>query len=1735
MEGKSRFFVVLAICVLMLCVMPVWADVHYVDSARPNDSGDGLSWENAEKTVQAAIYASVSGDEIWVKAGTYTGCITMKSGIGLYGGFDGAETEKSERDWQTNVTTLHGDGTGSVILSPISATSTIVDGFTITGGTGTWIYNSYRGGGIYVWGGMTIKNNIITDNELDHVTNTLSLGGGICAGGDCTITGNQITNNIGDGDLTTYGGGLWVGGCVTVEHNLISGNSAVGTGGLHIDGGNHSPTGSIKYNTIINNSGRGLVVSQVTGGTVANNLIAGNTATFNGSGIECASPVDVINNTVVYNSTTSACGGIIVNKVNAHLANNIVAFNDGYEIYKTQTGSDTPILSCNCVYDTSGSLYYDFSSDEYADDISSNPLFVDAANGDFHLQSTSPCIDAGYDSVVDTSWLDMDGMLRQIDHVPGGSIVDIGADEYPDTTAPSTPVVTDDGAYTTSNGELHFTWTAATDAESDIARYWYAIGTSSDGSDTSITGGWAEVSSSTLETTATGLTLSTGSTYYISVKAENGQGLIGTAGISNGIACDSGHLVMHVKTASDGGNDNNDGYSWGNSKATIANAIQNTSSDGEIWVKAGTYNEAVTLTSGRKLYGGYSGEGNTRDISTFVTTLDGTGKNNAVVTGAWQATTDTIIDGFTITNGVGCQVAWGPAGGGIYCNGSSLAISNNTITGNTAKLGGGIYSVNCSPVISNNSIINNTTASTGGSGGGVYCYGGSAIISGNTISGNTSSNTGGGVIVASTGSPIITDNTISGNTAVSYGGILSSASNVTISNNVVRSNTAASIGGILCSGGAGSIYNNLIIGNASTNSSGAGIFCQDGAVHDVVNNTIVENTCSTTTGAGVMSYNASPNITNNIVAFNSSGIYKVGSGTATLLKNCVYDNSGGNYYPTDLSHSTDISANPNFVDSTNNNFNLQTSSPCIDAGDDEATGVPNKDIDGITRPIDGNGDSIANIDMGAYEYHRDVAVFESGGTANRRVIGFVNYPVGEEFWNSSTGALNTNYEELLDKWNLGAIRTGTFDRIAWDAQKMPTYKYWNDAIENDGWDAWAFITSNGHILGFDGYFDIISKSNAAWCQMVNMSGILDSYGAAVQDTDGLMTQGAFAPNDPNRDTDLEPSAEERAHWCDDITDQNYGQYTIYKRAQEMAAHLRNNYTSGPRYYELGNETYYHLPIPAAYWKQGENISRVTWGGLDTNSEKLASSWYDPNNPNDFTLDMSFDWTSGHTINDEDPNVLYIGFPYKPWSLRFEMRSAGVGGNLVWQHQKSDGTWDTITPTGAVINDCTWANRAEQIDPNGILEDVENLRISNQYVVANGSVAVTSNSCDLFFLPMPAIWNSSAQEWVGYSAENWDTNGEHHNDWERTQPSEIGGSDVRKLYWLRVYADTAFETAPREWLIKRYYPDPKSWLDSCNKMYDAIKDQVNGDPDGVVLNSGLGLGYMDGEYFEGTKVYKYRNRQYWYYLTNNTYRDKWDGVVIHPYVRTYSKADVPGMVDNLSLGLMKQINDMQDLLDDEELGTRKIACTEWGSNPDVTTSELKACALADGLFCLDGVLAMMRSNADLATWHCIVPNKLNLSSPFYTDESRSYLSSYPTANTHYVVRPVGLAMQMAANHFRTTEHTVTRCLGGASCKAYAFSESGKTSTMVLINPTGEEKTLSLSWPDVAGKSIFVSYLRTKSGFAPSLYNDNEDATNYPNNLEVELTDHTDSGMDVPSDGTFTCDVPAYSAVGIEFRD
>jgi len=120
----------------------------------------------------------------------------------------------------------------------------------------------------------------------------------------------------------------------------------------------------------------------------------------------------------------------------------------------------------------------------------------------------------------------------------------------PDSSPPVTPVVDDYGEDTASASELQARWTSS-DPESGIAEYMYAIGTSPGETDVV---DWTSAGTDT-EVACTGLTLTSGTTYYFAVKARNAHGVWSEVGVSDGIMVMDGQPQDDGGQATDGGGD----------------------------------------------------------------------------------------------------------------------------------------------------------------------------------------------------------------------------------------------------------------------------------------------------------------------------------------------------------------------------------------------------------------------------------------------------------------------------------------------------------------------------------------------------------------------------------------------------------------------------------------------------------------------------------------------------------------------------------------------------------------------------------------------------------------------------------------------------------------------------------------------------------------------------------------------------------------------------------------------------------------------------------------------------------------------------------------------------------------------------------------------------------------------------------------------------------------------------
>jgi hypothetical protein len=380
----------------------------------------------------------------------------------------------------------------------------------------------------------------------------------------------------------------------------------------------------------------------------------------------------------------------------------------------------------------------------------------------------------------------------------------------------------------------------------------------------------------------------------------------------------------------------------------LQDALTTSQSNGEddtIRSVQGTYIGNFTYDSSEgysvTLKGGYTERCLERLINPSNTILDGNNTDRTLYLKNSNGG-DITVEGFTIKNGSA------ESAGGVRaeCDSGDIIITNNFITKNSTLSPSGnpapgagiwIYSISGNLIVDNNTITENSAMGVGG-GGCALSGSGSIDVNNNIITYNTAGDSGGGIYFMSE-NITVANNTITGNNAKNYGGgVAFPFSSGTLINNTMAKNAAGAAGG-----GVSALASNLIL----------------------INNTITTN-WSYTSGGGmhVLSLDNKADVYNNIIWDNEGGdIYLEGSGTFNGFNNDYHGLFG--IWTNQASNKDD---DPLFVDSENYDYHLQPDSPCIDKGTNDAPELPDKDKDGKPRIIDGNGNDIAIVDIGAYEF-----------------------------------------------------------------------------------------------------------------------------------------------------------------------------------------------------------------------------------------------------------------------------------------------------------------------------------------------------------------------------------------------------------------------------------------------------------------------------------------------------------------------------------------------------------------------------------------------------------------------------------------------------------------------------------------------------------------------------------------------------------------------------------------------
>jgi uncharacterized repeat protein (TIGR01451 family) len=467
---KRAWITIIAVVAGAALALLVWprsaradGSVIYVDQGATG-AATGLSWADAYTNLQAALTVANPGDEIWVAEGVYTptnvagqfATFYLESGVALYGGFDGSETGREERDWEANETILSGD-LGSenafhVVTASGTDATTVLDGFTITGG-----WASVSGGGLHGEGGGMLNNNgspTLTNVTFSGNRASDSGGGMYNSGGspmltNVTFSGNRATDSGGgmlnnNGNPTLYN--------VTFSSNHVDGYP--GGGGMYAGSGNPTLINvTFSANSCGDNDGGG-IYDWSGSSTLINVVFSGNSADLGGGmRTDDNSPV-LINVTFSGNAATDPLsgtgGGMYIDESHPRLTNcilwgNTTAYAYGSPQMAFTQGGASATINHSLVQDQNGVnvCSYDFvTCDDHV--INTNPQFA----GGLRLNDNSPAIDAGDNDAVPADTYDLDGDGNIVEPLPYDRAGDRRLVEHPrsDTGSGAAPLV-DMGAY----------------------------------------------------------------------------------------------------------------------------------------------------------------------------------------------------------------------------------------------------------------------------------------------------------------------------------------------------------------------------------------------------------------------------------------------------------------------------------------------------------------------------------------------------------------------------------------------------------------------------------------------------------------------------------------------------------------------------------------------------------------------------------------------------------------------------------------------------------------------------------------------------------------------------------------------------------------------------------------------------------------------------------------------------------------------------------------------------------------------------------------------------------------------------------------------------------------------------------------------------------------------------------------------------------------------------------------
>lgn len=449
-------------------VVPLYVtEIIYVD-ASANGASDGSSWTDAYTDLQDAFARAYPGVQIWVAQGIYKptsvasdrmATFQMVNGTQVYGGFPSGGATFANRDPRSFLTILSGDIDNNDLNVPAANSTEIIGGNSYHVVTSSNVQNSTVLDGFTISGGQSNGGSNPTGGGL-HNTNSSDL---------------QLENVVFSGNLAINGGGMLNdSGSPSLISVLFQGNRATSNGGgLHNNDSDLRLTNTVfRGNTAIRGAG---IYNAGSNTTLVNGLFSGNEAAANGGGMYNLGGQPALENvTFATNHAQTLGGGIYNENGSAPQINNTLFWGNssgGGNIGQSQITNvnATPVIHFSLIQGALAGGSWDTSLGvDAGGNIDADPVFTqnpdpgpdlvwgtnDDDYGNLRLQAESAAIDAGDNNAVSFDVQDLDGDNESGEPLPydlenAPRFTDVTT--TPDTGA-GTPPIVDIGAYEASLG-----------------------------------------------------------------------------------------------------------------------------------------------------------------------------------------------------------------------------------------------------------------------------------------------------------------------------------------------------------------------------------------------------------------------------------------------------------------------------------------------------------------------------------------------------------------------------------------------------------------------------------------------------------------------------------------------------------------------------------------------------------------------------------------------------------------------------------------------------------------------------------------------------------------------------------------------------------------------------------------------------------------------------------------------------------------------------------------------------------------------------------------------------------------------------------------------------------------------------------------------------------------------------------------------------------------------------------